>query len=59
MRMKTIDRNLFQDCIEDIKAAQLVCKEVPGHRQETDVCDWCGKKRLIRLVRIQYGRKTT
>ena len=55
--MQTVDRNLCPDCIEDIRAAQLTFKEVPGRRQETDICDWCGKRRMIRLVRIEYGRK--
>ena len=55
--MKTVDRNLCTDCIEDIRAAQLIFKEVPGCRQETDVCEWCGRKRMIRRIRIQYGRK--
>ncbi len=55
--MQTVDRNLCPDCIENIRAAQLTFKEVPGHRQETDVCDWCRRKRLIRMVRIEYGKK--
>lgn len=57
--MKSVERNLCTQCFKDTKAAQLICNEVPGRRQETDVCDWCGRSGMIRMVRIYYGRRNT
>lgn len=55
--MKTVDRYLCSECIENIKAAQLVFKEIPNHRGEKDTCDWCGKERYGRMIRIKYGKE--
>lgn len=55
--MKTVDRYLCSECIENIKAAQLVFKEIPNHRGEKDTCDWCGKQRYGKMIRIRYGRE--
>ncbi len=55
--MQTVDRNLCPDCIQKLRDAHLTFFEIPSRRMEKDRCDWCGDKRFIRVVRVEYDKR--
>ena len=54
--MKEIDKYLCLTCVENLKEAQLIFKEIQNTR-DVDVCEWCHRRRYGAVYRIQYERK--
>ena len=54
--MKTLERTLCPACEEELRAARLVYKKLPG-TEGSCKCEWCGKVRYCTRYQIVYGRE--